>query len=348
MSIDDESRLGMGGNNPPQEEALREEMERAVASYDTLITRYEEAVARVPAVISNDDEAARLSDFLVQLAKARKAIDDTRARIKAPFLAMAQMVENFFQRRITRIREHDEQLRPRLKRWQDQKAEMARRQREEEARLAREAEARARREREEAERKEREAEAERQRAAAEAERIKREAEAQAARAAKAAEDAKRAAERAAKQQVDAEARAKAEEKAAKAKAAADKRAAEAQKKADEATAAQAQAEAAEVEAEDANRDARLARRRAVTTEGEAHHAQKQVAASIKSARVRGDMGSMATLRQRMAFRITDIDALPRKYLMPDEAAIRAAINEGGVEEIPGVSIFPETNTTVRG
>lgn len=342
-----EDRLAIGSNNPPPEEALQVEMAQESGQVDRRLTEIEAAVARVPAVLSNEDEAARLADFLATIAAAKKDADSIRARLKAPFLHLAQMVENHFRRRLDRLEAAEKALRPRLKAWQDEKARQEREEREREAEQRRAAAAKAaaekaakeaqeRQAREARERAEREAEQRRQAAAkAEADRLKAEA------------DALRAAERAQKAKDEAERKAAAE-RAAKAA----ERLKRASAKVDTAQQAAAAAvvmveQAATTEAETA-RDARQARQAAVSERSAAFHAEKQVEQSHKAGRVRGDYGSMATLRKVYDFKVIDIDLVPRKYLRIDEPAIRAAINQGGEKAIPGLEIYEDTSTTVRG
>ena len=70
------------------------------------------------------------------------------------------------------------------------------------------------------------------------------------------------------------------------------------------------------------------------------------------ARVRGDYGSVATLRTDWKFEVTDKDAINlnalRPYISTDaiEKAIRAFVKQGG-RELAGVRIFEEQTTVVR-
>jgi hypothetical protein len=45
-------------------------------------------------------------------------------------------------------------------------------------------------------------------------------------------------------------------------------------------------------------------------------------------------------------RVVDPEKLPRRFLMPNDAAIKAAI-AGGAREIPGVEVFEEVRTVIR-
>lgn len=59
------------------------------------------------------------------------------------------------------------------------------------------------------------------------------------------------------------------------------------------------------------------------------------------ARARGEFGSVATTRTAWKHEITDATKIPREYLMPNDAAIKAAV-KAGVREIAGVRIYQET------
>lgn len=69
--------------------------------------------------------------------------------------------------------------------------------------------------------------------------------------------------------------------------------------------------------------------------------------AAEAARVVGSTGRVtATAQTVWRHEVTDPAAVPRQYLMVNEAAIKAAI-AGGVREIPGVRIFEELRTVVR-
>lgn len=54
----------------------------------------------------------------------------------------------------------------------------------------------------------------------------------------------------------------------------------------------------------------------------------------------------ATTRRVWRHRVTDLDKVPRQYLMVNDAAIKAAV-AGGVRDIPGVEIFEDVQTAIR-
>jgi Siphovirus Gp157. len=136
------------------------------------------------------------------------------------------------------------------------------------------------------------------------------------------------------QRIAAEARRKAEEEASRL-------AAEAQ------AAEQALREAAEAAAHGAPVDEALMQEQAA----EAARLREQQAAAQASAptgdvsRIRTDHGTLARTQTRYRVEITDAAALPRKYLIPDTACIKAALEAG--QEIPGARLVPETVLTVR-
>lgn len=66
----------------------------------------------------------------------------------------------------------------------------------------------------------------------------------------------------------------------------------------------------------------------------------------EAARVTSFSGVKASASIKWKGEVTDIDALPRQYMMPNKAAIDAAI-AGGVRQIPGVNIFEDVRTAIR-
>lgn len=66
----------------------------------------------------------------------------------------------------------------------------------------------------------------------------------------------------------------------------------------------------------------------------------------EAARVIGFSGTKASASVKWVHEVTDAQAVPRQYLMVNEAAIKAAI-AGGVREIPGVRIFEDVRTAIR-
>lgn len=60
---------------------------------------------------------------------------------------------------------------------------------------------------------------------------------------------------------------------------------------------------------------------------------------------RTDHGALATIQTRYRVEITDPAALPRKYLIPDIACIKAVLEAG--QDIPGARLVPETGVVLR-
>lgn len=94
----------------------------------------------------------------------------------------------------------------------------------------------------------------------------------------------------------------------------------------------------------ADEAARLAREAALFDEP----APAPVAAPVvrEAARVTSLSGVKATASRRWVHEVTDPAAVPRQYLMVNDAAIKAAIS-GGMRDIPGVRIFEDVRTAIR-
>ena len=61
---------------------------------------------------------------------------------------------------------------------------------------------------------------------------------------------------------------------------------------------------------------------------------------------RSDDGSSAFIKQPWVYEITDEEAIPREYCVPNPTKIKEAI-KAGIREIPGVKIFQDVQTTIR-
>ncbi|HDK16971.1 MAG TPA: hypothetical protein ENG75_03395 [Nitrospirae bacterium] len=61
---------------------------------------------------------------------------------------------------------------------------------------------------------------------------------------------------------------------------------------------------------------------------------------------RGDYGSTSSVRKTWQHKVVDPDLVPRKYMMVDESAVKAAV-KNGVREIPGISIFEDSSVVIR-
>ena len=61
---------------------------------------------------------------------------------------------------------------------------------------------------------------------------------------------------------------------------------------------------------------------------------------------RGDYGSTSSVRKTWQHKVVDPDLVPRKYMMVDESAVKAAV-KNGVREIPGIEIKEESSVVIR-
>ena len=66
----------------------------------------------------------------------------------------------------------------------------------------------------------------------------------------------------------------------------------------------------------------------------------------EASRTHGDYGTTASLRGRWVHAVTDMNTVPRQYMMVNDAAVKAAI-KAGVRDIPGINIFQEQKIGVR-
>lgn len=94
----------------------------------------------------------------------------------------------------------------------------------------------------------------------------------------------------------------------------------------------------------ADEAARLAKEAALFDEP----APPPVAAPVvrEAARVTSFSGVKATASRKWVHEVTDPAAVPRQFLMVNDAAIKAAI-AGGAREIPGVRIYEDVRTAIR-
>ena len=359
-----------------------DEIERGAASYlatenADLMRRLKDLEALIarglPEAIASKADAEKLSDVQFAIKKWVSAAKSARTAAKRPWDAIAKSFYAFFTRPIENLEKiADERIAPVLADWQEREADRIRREEAERARILREeAERQAREAREaearrmEAERREREAKeaaerAERERLEAidRAKRAKAEAEEQERRAAEAKREADARAKREAEEKAERDARRKAEEEAAAL------RRAEFKRQEDEAKAAAAKALAERREAEKAAAAAKKEIRAETRNETEAAEAatradkkadKSETRANETPAalsRVRGEAGSVSSLRTYWTFRNLDrrtvnLEAL-RHHLPVDglESAVRSYIAAGG-RELAGVEIFEDSQTVTR-
>lgn len=87
----------IGDNNPPTDaQIFRERMQE---QHPDLLKRADDLVAaleRLPSEIGDDETAGRVTDYISQLAKCRKAAETTRVAEKEPYLSMGRTVDGYF------------------------------------------------------------------------------------------------------------------------------------------------------------------------------------------------------------------------------------------------------------
>lgn len=367
--INDDSRLGIGGNNPPDPiEILRG---RLTETYAETIERSKQLLAladRLPETM-DDDWEAKISEAIKSCTKFTKNAEATRLAANEPHRALIAATDGFFKAMSDRVDALKKTMAEKyLTPYQQMKADAEKRRREEEAR-----EARAR--------------------AEEAARVAREEAARAAEAKRREEAAKAEAERLKRERAEAEERRKREAIAAQERAEAERQEAlrleaEATNKKKRAAAAAAiekadreareREEAARVEARAQREKDRLARDEAIAAEAKAkaeRKEQERVAAVARDAaavaerlrnktgqaeransaelsRTRTDLGAVASLRTTWHHEVIDAALVPRLYLAVDDSAIAAAIEAATKDgkcdlSIKGVRIYPMTDSVVR-
>lgn len=303
-------------------------------------------------------EAEKLSDVQFALKKWISAAKAARTEAKRPWDSVGKVFYAFFTRPIDSLETVAERrIAPVLAEWQEREADRLRREAAELARQAREQAERAAREAREAEARRIEAERQQREAREAAERLERERQA-----------AQAAFEAARRQRLDEEARAKEAQRRAAADEAA---AAEARQRAEEARKAERIArDAAHQAAADRREQERLAlaAQKAERAESGAQIAAQQFAARAEKniikaeatlakkpaelARVRGEAGSVSTLRTYWTFdqlERADLDLEALRQHLPADAlatAVRGFIAAGG-RSLAGVRIYETTETLTR-
>ena len=150
-------------------------------------------------------------------------------------------------------------------------------------------------------------------------------------------------------------KAKADQEIADAKAKRDREAAEAKEKSDrEAQEAAAAIERVKAERKDQERVAAEARDRVAVSTQRANTTSRAAQAKPSDlSRTRTDLGAIASLRTEWKAEVTDAELVPRLYLSVDEGAIAYAVKAATTADgkcplkIPGVKIYPVTNSVVR-
>lgn len=366
----DESRHGLGGNNPPDPiEILRAHL---TETYSEMMKRCRDLLDlenRLPATM-DDDWEAKLTETIKSCTKFIRSSEVSRLEANDPHRALIAATDGFFKGMSDKV----DTLKGKLSKdyltpYQQDKADRLKREREEAARIAKakadEEERIAREERERVAEAKRREEA----ARAEAERVKRVArEAEEKRKADAQAELDRIErERVAAERRETEARTKrAREKAARDKEAADALAAETaarqrreqqaarEKEREDARNAKADVETAVADRREAAASAGVARDRAAVATQERNVTSRAARATTADlSRTRTDLGAVASLRTTWHYEVVNPDEVPRLYLQVDESAIAAAVRAATTPDgkntlqIAGVRIYPITDSVVR-
>lgn len=350
--------IGLGHNSGKN---LREIL---IEQHATVLNRASELLGgldRLPD-ISDDDTAGKVTDFKKQITTCVKTLEALRVSEKDPFLVAGREVDGVFNGPKDKLEKGLVTVNKRLTVYLNEKARIEREAREAEERARAEVARRAEEDRRKAEAARREAE-ERARRAEEEARLQKE---------RAEREAREAAERHARELAEAEARAQAEEAKRRQSDASRERAQEEaarlrREASERAERERVEAEArAKREAEESARRAEAAReeqrrlaeeeeqRRKAADEAEARRIQAEKAALAKPAdmaRTRSDLGSVATLRRKWVFAVTDKDAIDlnqlRVYISAEafDKAVNAAIRNGvrpdaeGNQPLAGIRIY---------
>ena len=139
----------IGHNSPPPDLLLGEALrDRLAEENGQLIARRDEllaAAARIPA-IDSDDVAGRVSDYIKQLTALTKAAESKRTGAKEPYLEGGRNIDGFFRAITDPVAKAKTAIERHLTDYLRDKEARARREREEQERLARQAAETARRE----------------------------------------------------------------------------------------------------------------------------------------------------------------------------------------------------------
>ncbi len=141
-----ETRLAIGGNNPPSESEILQQRLESYRGEEKLIN---DLIARaVPTEIKNDKEAGEIADTIKSLKSARAAIENIFKKEKEPFLVACKVADGWKNAKWTKIDNHVALAGKPIIAWNNKKAEeerarqleLARKAQEEAERLAKEAE----------------------------------------------------------------------------------------------------------------------------------------------------------------------------------------------------------------
>jgi len=132
-------REGIGGNNPPSDaEVLRDIL---LQDSQPLLNRRDEllgSVSRAPLAVEDEETCGKVADLVKLLTACHKNAEATRVAKKEPFLQQGRVVDGFFKQITDPLEKARKTLEPRLTKYQRDKADRERREREAAQRAAEE------------------------------------------------------------------------------------------------------------------------------------------------------------------------------------------------------------------
>lgn len=148
-SLSEDTRLGIGGNNPPEvtlADRLKEDHGATIAALAELA----ELANGAPKDLADDKQVGDVTQIAADAGDLRKKLEDIRKAEKEPFLTAGREVDGFFRDPIERAERIDKGLMARVTAYNKAKANRERLAREETERKAREEAEEARRQADEA------------------------------------------------------------------------------------------------------------------------------------------------------------------------------------------------------
>lgn len=128
--VDTNPRAVIGGNFPPvqvpKDEAVLGDLQTRYSDEMKELEDIEAAFKTYPAKIVTEDQAKALTDTLGKAGKLKTALDGHRKKEKGPWDKVGKIIQNFFATPKEKLEARDEEYRPRLKAWTDQKEAEAR------------------------------------------------------------------------------------------------------------------------------------------------------------------------------------------------------------------------------
>ncbi len=358
----------IGHNNPPSDIDIVAENAKRI--YGDILARADELVhaeARLPTEIADDETSGKIGDYIKQITANMKALDAARVGEKEPHLAKGRAVDGFFKRYTERLKSIKDRVSIEhgryIKAKEDREREAERKRKEEEAERLRQEAAEKLRQAEEEKRKADEA---REAAEAETKRIADEAAAEKKRIADEAEQQRKAQQdeidRLKKEQEDFRLKSEADDKETKRllKEAEDKLKSINKEEKTELKSVATAVKEAEKNIADINKSAKISERESERALESAAKIDKQadrmemgaVASQQKTVRVRGDQGSVSSVRHEWKGSLADIHVLDLEALrhhIPVDAlnqAIQSFVDTGKYE-LAGAYIREEIRSTVR-